>query len=79
MSLLDKLSDPAVWAEFREYKSFRSHLSNREFRLLDEFIAQKRYLAVTSRINNADHGFAPPRRRVKNLKKQEKRVRLLMN
>lgn len=66
MSLLDKLSDPAVWAEFREYKSFHSHLSNREFRLLDEYIAQKRYLAVTSRIHDADHGFAPPRRRVIN-------------
>ena len=66
MSLISLLSDPHTWAEFREYKSFHSHISNRELKALDEFIAQKRYLAVTSRVTIRSCGFFPPRRRVIN-------------
>ncbi len=46
MSLLDRLADPAAWAEFREYKSRHSLMSQREFDELDAYIAEQRYLPL---------------------------------
>lgn len=66
MGLLDELSDASVWDEFRTYKSLHSHMSNREFRQLDDFIAERRYLAVTERLDEPDHGFSLPLRRTIN-------------
>ena len=66
MSLLDELSREESWAAFREYKSRHSHLTNREFEALDAFIAERRYLAVTDRLGEPDHGFSLPERRVIN-------------
>ena len=77
MSLLDLLSKDETWAEFREYKSLHSHMSNREFAQLDEYIAQKRYLSITDRLNDdvrdngvaasdTCHGFSLPSKRVIN-------------
>ncbi len=66
MSLLDLLSREETWLEFREYKSQHSHMSNREFDILDEFIAQKRYLSITDRLSQPDHGFSYPLKRTIN-------------
>ncbi len=66
MSLLERLSDEAAWLEFREYKSHHSHMSNREFEVLDKFIESKEYLKVTGKLSEPNHGFSYPSRRVIN-------------
>ena len=66
MSLLDLLSSEETWKEFREYKSLHSHMSNREFDFLDNYISEKRYLAVTDRIDDSSHGFSYPEKRIIN-------------
>lgn len=66
MSLLDLLSREETWREFRAYKSLHSHMSNREFDFLDEFIAEKRYLAVTEHLSEPGSGFSYPCRHVIN-------------
>ena len=66
MGILEKLSDPAVWRKFREYKSERGHLTDRELKRLDEYIAGEKYRAVTDRLEKPDHGFSLPSRRVIN-------------
>ena len=65
-SLLQSLSDEQTWAAFREYKSKHSHMSGKEFQRLDEFIEQKRYLEITRRLGEPNHGFSIPRYRVIN-------------
>lgn len=64
--MLDLLSQEKTWAEFREYKSLHSHMSNREFAYLDAYIAEKRYINITDRLSDVDHGFSLPLRRVIN-------------
>ena len=66
MSLLDLLSSDETWKEFREYKSFHSHMSNKEFDILDEFIAEKRYLKITDKISEPGHGFTYPYKHILN-------------
>lgn len=66
MSLLDMLSKAQTWAEFREYKSKHSHMTSREFDALDEYIEQQRYLGITDRLCEPDHGFSLPVKRVIN-------------
>ena len=66
MGILDKLSDPAVWARFREYKSARGNISDRDLARLDAYIAEEKYRTVTDRIGKPDHGFSFPSRRVIN-------------
>ena len=66
MGILDKLSDPAVWRKFREYKTEHGHISDRDLSRLDSYIAEARYLGVTERILKPDHGFSLPSRRVIN-------------
>lgn len=66
MSLLDLLSKEETWLEFREYKSKHSHMSNKEFDRLDEYIAGEKYLDITNRLPEKDHGFSLPNRRVIN-------------
>lgn len=66
MSLLDLLSREETWLEFREYKSQHSHMSNREFDILDEYIAEKRYKSITDRLSQPDRGFTYPLKRTIN-------------
>lgn len=66
MSLLDLLSKEETWLEFREYKSKHSHMSNKEFDMLDEYIADRKYLDITKNLSQKDHGFSLPNRRVIN-------------
>ena len=66
MGILEKLSDRAVWAKFREYKSDRGNISERELARLDAYIAEEGYRTVTDRIGKPDHGFSFPSRRVIN-------------
>ena len=66
MGILDKLSDPAVWRRFREYKTEHGHISDRDLARLDAYIAEEKYLSITERISKPDHGFSLPSRRVIN-------------
>ena len=66
MGILDRLSDPAAWAEFREYKSTRGNTSNRDVKKLDEFISGAGYLPVTDRLGEEHFGFPLPLKRVIN-------------
>lgn len=66
MSLLDLLSSEETWKQFREYKSLHSHMSNREFDVLDAFIAEKRYLNITENLSAPGHGFSYPVKHVIN-------------
>ena len=52
--------------EFREYKSRHSHMSNKEFELLDAYIGEKRYRNITDHIFDSDHGFTYPEKRLIN-------------
>lgn len=63
MSLLDLLSKEETWKEFREYKSLHSHMSNKEFERLDEYISNRRYLTITEQFESPGHGFSLPNRR----------------
>ena len=45
MGILDKLSDPAVWRRFREYKTEHGHISDRDLARLDSYIAEEKYLS----------------------------------
>lgn len=60
------LSCEKTWAEFREYKSLHSYMSNKKFELLDEFIGEKRYLSVTDNMATASHGFSYPTKHIIN-------------
>ena len=66
MSILELLGREETWAEYRDYKSAHSHMSNRELEELDRFIAEKRYTPVTDCMTQPGHGFSYPLRRVIN-------------
>ena len=66
MSIIDRLSDEASWREFREYKSRKSLMSNKEIEALDRFIDEKGYLRVTGRITPDECGFSYPKKMVIN-------------
>lgn len=59
MSLLEKLSDPAVWRAFYRYKAEGGHLSEPDLRELDTFINDRGYLAPVELVA-AGKSFAPP-------------------
>ena len=58
MELWEKLFLPEVWQEFLDYKIEKQHISDAEKRELEQYIAQKKYLAVLDEM--ADAGFELP-------------------
>ncbi|MBO7401790.1 MAG: hypothetical protein J6U10_02230 [Lachnospiraceae bacterium] len=64
MSIIDELSKEERWAEFREYKSKHGHLSNREMRELDTYIAEQRYAPVVGEIRRVVNSAGEDRRYV---------------
>lgn len=72
---MNELSGEETWRKFREYKSLHSHMSNKEFERLDAYIAQKKYLDITKRLSEPDHGFGlPVRREINKSGTRKKRV-----
>lgn len=66
MSLLDELSDKALWMEYREHKVKGNHITKRELKLLDEFINEERYLKITAHIFDENIPFDYPHKKVIN-------------
>ena len=66
MSLIDELKSKETWEKFRDYKSFHSCMSNREMRLLDEFIKEERYAAFADRFTPEGYALSVPEKRVIN-------------
>ena len=66
MSLIDELKSKETWENFRNYKSFHSCMSNREMRLLDEFINGERYKALGDAFTPEGFAVSTPEKRVIN-------------
>ncbi|MBO6060838.1 MAG: hypothetical protein J6P98_01795 [Clostridia bacterium] len=73
MSLTDKLSDPASWERFYEYKTSLV-FPEREKKALRAFIDEKRYLPVCEGIARGERFPLPKRSVISKLSTQKKRV-----
>ncbi|MDR2889937.1 MAG: hypothetical protein LBV33_08915 [Lachnospiraceae bacterium] len=60
MSMLDELSDRAVWEEFYQYKKEKGHLSDKEERELALFIESESYLPLATHLAAGRYCFGPP-------------------
>ncbi len=54
MTIWQQLSCPQCWREFLEYKIEKQHLSSKEQKELEEYIAQEKYLQVLADITKDD-------------------------
>ena len=70
MSLLKELSSEKTWIEFLEYKKEKRQLSKKELRELESFIAEKRYLSITSTLK---FGY-PIKREISKMGSSKKRI-----
>lgn len=66
MSLLNDLSDSAIWEKYRNYKMSGQHISKYELQKLDKFIADKRYLYYAEHIFDEKIPFDYPVKRTVN-------------
>ena len=73
MGLLDRLSEPAVWEAFYEYKASLA-LPRRETELLRKFIDEKAYLPVCGLIRSGGRFPLPKKSVISKLSSQKKRT-----
>lgn len=60
MSILEELNDDSVWEAFLQYKLDKRHLSEKEQKKWQSFIAQKQYCEVTAHLMKPDFSFDYP-------------------
>ena len=53
-SILTALSDRAKWDEFLKYKTEKRHLNEKEQKLLEEYIENKKYLLAVEKIKSGE-------------------------
>lgn len=75
MSLLDYIGSDKAWHEFLEYKTNKNYLNKRELAKLQNFVDNKEYYAIASKIKSKDYTFSPPRKSMVNkVNSHKKRV-----
>ncbi len=74
MSILDKITDKACWAEFLEYKRAGGHLSTFAERRLAEFIECKSYLPVAEKIRAGERFPLPEAKKINKKASGKKRT-----
>lgn len=60
MTIHEQLSCPEYWQEFLDYKIEKQHLSAREQKVLEEYIAEKRYLPILACISECGSALPLP-------------------
>lgn len=58
--MLELLSDEKAWEEFLKYKQEKNLLSKNEVKSLTEFIKNKEYLEISTKINDGSYSFSIP-------------------
>ena len=74
MKIVEQLSDPGVWEEYRDYKVRAGHISSVDLETLEGYMKEQRYLPIVELVKRGEC-FRPPRKKLINkLHKNKKRV-----
>ena len=76
MKIVEQLSDPGAWEEYRDYKVRAGHISSVDLETLEGYMKEQRYLPIVELVKRGEC-FRPPRKKLINkLHKNKKREAL---